>query len=182
MYLRAMDDSAQATAAQAGTARRGDAAGQHTSAADSQADEAATGLFQLACLVQGTYARVSEHHDLTPVQARLLCILADGPRGMAELARCFDVEKAALTGLIDRAERRGLVKRSPVPGDRRALRVTPTDTGRRAAAAFHAEVNTELSRLLAPLTPRDRKHFRNTMAEILRQGPRFSRAPERPAI
>jgi DNA-binding MarR family transcriptional regulator len=180
MYLRAMDDSAQATAAHAGTARRGEAAEQHTSAVDSQADEAATGLFQLACLVQGTYARVSEHHDLTPVQARLLCILADGPRGMAELARCFDVEKAALTGLIDRAERRGLVKRSPVPGDRRALHVTPTDTGRRAADAFHAEVNTELSRLLAPLARHDRQHFRKTMTEILAQSRMASRAPEQP--
>jgi DNA-binding MarR family transcriptional regulator len=177
-----MDDSAQATAAQAATAQRAEAAGQPTAADDSHADDATTGLFQLACLVQGTYARVSERHDLTPVQARLLCILADGPRGMAELARCFDVEKAALTGLIDRAERRGLVKRSPVPGDRRALRVTPTDTGRRAAAAFHAEVNAELSRLLAPLAPQDRQHFRNTMAEVLRQSRGFSRGPERPRI
>jgi DNA-binding MarR family transcriptional regulator len=182
MYRNAMDDSAQATAAQAATAQRAEAAGRHTAADDSHADDATTGLFQLACLVQGTYARVSERHDLTPVQARLLCILADGPRGMAELARCFDVEKAALTGLIDRAERRGLVKRSPVPGDRRALRVTPTDTGRRAAAAFHAEVNTELSRLLAPLAPHDRKHFRNTMAEILRQSRGSSRGAERPRI
>jgi DNA-binding MarR family transcriptional regulator len=182
MYRSAMDDSAQATAAQAATAQRAEAAGPHTGADDSRADDATTGLFQLACLVQGTYSRVAERHDLTPVQARLLCILADGPRGMAELARCFDVEKAALTGLIDRAERRGLVKRSPVPGDRRALRVTPTDTGRRAAEAFHAEVNTELSRLLAPLAPHDRKDFRNTMAEILRQNRGFSRASERPHI
>ncbi len=111
-------------------AQRGEAAGRRTGADDSYADDATTGLFQLACLVQGTYARVSERHDLTPVQARLLCILADGPRGMAELARCFEVEKAALTGLIDRAERRGLVKRSPVPGDRRALQC---DTDRHRA-------------------------------------------------
>jgi DNA-binding MarR family transcriptional regulator len=168
MYLIAMNDSPPGTAAPA-AAQRGEAAGRRTGADDAYADDATIGLFQLACLVQGTYARVSERHDLTPVQARLLCILADGPRGMAELARCFEVEKAALTGLIDRAERRGLVKRSPVPGDRRALRVTPTDTGRRAAAAFHAEVNAELSHLLAPLAPRDREHFRNTMAEILEQ-------------
>jgi DNA-binding MarR family transcriptional regulator len=179
MYRSGMDDRAKATAALAGPTQRSEADGQR-GLDDSHADDAATGLFQLSCLVQGTYARVSERHTLTPVQARLLCILADGPRGMAELARCFDVEKAALTGLIDRAERRGLVKRSPAPGDRRALRVTPTDTGRRAAAAFHAEVNAELSNLLAPLAPHDREHFRNAMAEILEQ--RFSRAPERPHI
>ena len=45
---------------------------------------------------------------------------ASQPR-MAELAHCFGVEKAVLTGLMDRAERRGLAQRSPVPGDRRAL-------------------------------------------------------------
>ncbi|HET9777720.1 MAG TPA: hypothetical protein VFP81_00405, partial [Propionibacteriaceae bacterium] len=72
--------------------------------------------------------------------------------------------------------------RSPVPGDRRALHVTPTDTGRRAAAAFHAEVNAELSQLLAPLAPHDRQHFRNTMAEILEQSRSLSRGPERPHI
>jgi DNA-binding MarR family transcriptional regulator len=129
--------------------------------------DVAAGLIQLTTLVQAIYARVSERHDLTPVQARLLCVLLDGPRGMAELAHCFGVEKAALTGLMDRAERRGLARRSPVPGDRRALQVTLTEAGHRAAAAFHAEIGAELSRLIAPLAPRDREHFRATMAEII---------------
>jgi len=129
--------------------------------------DAAAGLVQLTTLVQAIYARVSERHDLTPVQARLLCVLLDGPRGMAELACYFGVEKAALTGLMDRAERRGLARRSPVPGDRRALQVTLTDTGHRAAVAFNAEVSAELDRLVAPLSVRDREHFRLTMAEII---------------
>ncbi|MGH3206044.1 MAG: MarR family winged helix-turn-helix transcriptional regulator [Streptosporangiaceae bacterium] len=129
--------------------------------------DVAGGLLQLAAAVQAIYARVSERHDLTPVQARLLCVLLDGPRGMAELARCFGVEKAALTGLMDRAERRGLARRSPVPGDRRALQATLTDTGRRAAAAFHTEVGAELGRLVAPLAPADREHFRAALAEII---------------
>jgi DNA-binding MarR family transcriptional regulator len=129
--------------------------------------DVATGLVQLSSLVQGIYARMSERHDLTPVQAKLLCVLLGGPRGMAELARSFGVEKAALSGLVDRAERRGLAKRSPVPGDRRALHVTLTDAGRRAAAAFHADVSAELSHIVTPLPPHDREHFRSTMAEII---------------
>jgi DNA-binding MarR family transcriptional regulator len=140
--------------------------GHHTDAGDPDMDLAA-GLVQLTSLVQGIYARVSERHDLTPVQAKLLCVLLAGPRGMAELAQCFGVEKAALTGLMDRAERRGLAQRSAVPGDRRALRVTLTDAGRQAAIAFHAEVSAELDRLVSPLAPQDREHFRNTMAEIV---------------
>ncbi|WP_170322633.1 MarR family winged helix-turn-helix transcriptional regulator [Acrocarpospora macrocephala] len=129
--------------------------------------DVATGLVQLTALVQGVYARVSERHDLTPVQAKLLCVLLGGPRGMADLAQCFGVEKAALTGLMDRAERRGLAQRSSVPGDRRALQATLTDAGHQAATAFYAEVSAELSRLIAPLTDSDRERFRSTMAEII---------------
>jgi len=176
MYRSAVSEAAQVPAATAAAPGQGCAGGgPHLGAIGPDAD-VATGLVQLTGLVQGIYARVSERHDLTPVQARLLCVLLGGPRGMAELAQCFGVEKAALTGLMDRAERRGLAQRSPVPGDRRALQVTLTDAGRRAAAAFHADVGAELSRLVSSLTPQDREHFRSTMAEIItsRRTPPFA--------
>ena len=162
MYCSDVTEMAQEVAAAAagqGCAPDGPVTGADVDVAD--------GLVQLTTLVQAIYARVSERHDLTPVQAKLLCVLLDGPRGMAELAHCFGVEKAALTGLMDRAERRGLARRSPVPGDRRALQVTLTDAGHQAAAAFHAEIGAELSRLISPLSPRDREQFRSTMAEII---------------
>jgi DNA-binding MarR family transcriptional regulator len=160
-----VNESAQPTAVVAAGQGR-DADGQHTGTDDTPLD-VATGLIQLSRLVQDIHVRLSQRHDLAPVQAKLLCVLADGPRGMTELAHCFGVEKAALTGLVDRAERRGLVTRSPVPGDRRALRVTLTDTGRRAAAAFHAEATAELRHLVSPLPPDDREHFRIAIAKII---------------
>jgi len=129
--------------------------------------DAATALVQLARLVQCVQARVSDRHGLTPVQGKLLCALAGGPRGMAELARCFGVEKAALTGLVDRAERRGLVQRSAVPGDRRALAATLTVSGREAATAFHADATAALEDLLAPLGADARTNFRRAMTEII---------------
>jgi len=166
MYCSGVSEAAQAVAATA-AAGPGCAAGGAGTSTDSPQVDAASGLIQLTSLVQAIYARVSERHDLTPVQARLLCVLLDGPRGMAELAHYFGVEKAALTGLMDRAERRGLARRSPVPGDRRALQVTLTDAGHRAADAFHAEIGAELGRLISSLAPQDREHFRSTMAEII---------------
>ena len=165
MYCSEVSETAQAVAATA--AAQGCATGGPGPGAGDAPVDVADGLVQLTTLVQAIYARVAERHDLTPVQARLLSVLLDGPRGMAELAHCFGVEKAALTGLMDRAERRGLARRSPVPGDRRALQVTLTDAGQRAAAAFHAEVSAELSRLISPLAPHDREQFRATMAEII---------------
>lgn len=144
-------------------------AGEHLGAAD--------GLIQLSRLVQDIHGRVSERHQLPPVQAKLLCVLVSGPRGMAELAQLFGVERAALTGLVDRAERRGLARRVTVPGDRRALRVTLTDAGRRAAVAFHADATEELNQLLSPLALADREHFRSVIAQVVaaaghaREGP-----------
>lgn len=129
--------------------------------------DAPAALVQLTSLVQTVYARIAERHDLTPVQAKLLCIVAEAPRAMGDLAQCFGVEKAALTGLIDRAERRGLARRSAAPADRRAVHVTPTDAGRCQAVAFHAEVCAALEGLLTPLSEPEREQFRRSMAKLL---------------
>jgi DNA-binding MarR family transcriptional regulator len=154
-----VDESAQVTATTVVGAGPSPSMGQRLDAAEE--------LIQLSRIVQDIHARTSQRHGLPPVQAKLLCVLAFGPRGMAELAKCFGVEKAALTGLVDRAERRGFVSRSPVTGDRRALRVTLTSSGRQAAAAFHADASAELNQLLSPLAPSDREDFRTALAKII---------------
>jgi DNA-binding MarR family transcriptional regulator len=161
-----MDGNAQRPATTTVVAAHPSPTDRQSPAAEEPPLDDADRLVQLSRLVQGAFARIADRHHLTPVQARLLCVLAQGPRGMTELARCCGVEKAALTGLVDRAERRGLAERAPVPGDRRALRVTLTDAGRRAAAAFHAEVTAELNQLLSPLPSQDRERFRTAMATI----------------
>ncbi|MFD0973497.1 MarR family winged helix-turn-helix transcriptional regulator [Plantactinospora endophytica] len=126
----------------------------------------AMALIQLSGLIQETVARVAGRQRLTPVQGRLLWVLTEQPRGMAELARIFAVGKANLTGLIDRVEHRGLVERSLVPGDRRAVQVVLTDDGRRAALAFHRDVTSELAGLLEPLTPKAQDDFRQAVTTI----------------
>jgi len=166
VYRRLVDGSAQVTAATTVVAVQGHPTDDKPPGAEQMPLDDADALVQLSRLVQGAFARIADRHQLTPVQGRLLCVLAQGPRGMTDLARCCGVEKAALTGLVDRAERRGLAERAPVPGDRRALRVTLTEAGRRAAAAFHAEVTAELNQLLSPLAPPDRQQFRTAMAKI----------------
>jgi DNA-binding MarR family transcriptional regulator len=129
-------------------------------------DDDALSLVQLSGLVQAAFARVAERHDLTAVQGRLLCVLVQGPRGMADLARAFGVERAALTGLVDRVERHGLVERVPVPGDRRAVHVALTAAGARSAAAFHEAVTAEVAHLLDPLSPAERKQFTSATTKV----------------
>ncbi len=126
-----------------------------------------SGLVQLSHLVQGVQTRVAVRHDLTPVQARLLCLLLEGPRGMADVAQTLRVEKAALTGLMDRVERRGLAHRSATPGDRRSLQVRLTDLGRGTARAFQLEATAELAQLTDSLAPEGRDQFLTALVEIV---------------
>ena len=80
--------------------------------------------------------------------------------------RLLGIEKAALTGLADRAERRGLVARTAVPGDRRAVSVALTPEGREVANAFHRDVSASLDRLTDVLPPGERERFCRSLARV----------------
>src|SRR2546430_5849008 len=107
---------------------------------EADAHPVADGLIRLSALTQSVFTRTAERHGLPAAQARLLCMLAAGPRRMSDLAGLLGIERAALTGLADRAERRGLVARTAVPGDRRAGSVAPTPEGGEGAGGVHPEI------------------------------------------
>jgi len=158
--------TAPSSSARRHTPESSDRAAGRSSGAGDEAVANAMALIQLSGVVQGTFARMADRYGLTPVQARLLCVLAEGSRGMAELAQIFGVGKASLTGQVDRAAQRGLVERSAVPGDRRAVQVVLTDDGRRAAREFHAAVTVELSGFLDSLSQAQRAGFRDAAATV----------------
>jgi DNA-binding MarR family transcriptional regulator len=106
--------------------------------------EFAGALIRLSLAVQYVLQDLSRRHDLTPQQSVLLSSLLERPVGMAELSDRLHIEKSTLTGLVDRAERRGLVHRTPDPGDRRALRVALTVEGREVADTFYRAVTEAL--------------------------------------
>jgi DNA-binding MarR family transcriptional regulator len=111
--------------------------------------EFAGALIRLSHAVQYVLQDLSREHDLTPQQSVLMSSLLDRPVGMAELSDRLHIEKSTLTGLVDRAEKRGLVHRTPDPCDRRALRVALTPEGRDLADTFYRAVT---AALLAQLT------------------------------
>jgi hypothetical protein len=89
-------------------------------------------LAQLSFLVQGVLGKVAAEHGLSIVQLRLFGVLRDREPGMQELARHLGLDKSSMTGLVDRAERRGLVRRAPAPHDRRAVLVSPAGRSTRS--------------------------------------------------
>src|SRR5882724_11237534 len=73
-----------------------------------------------------------EHWDLSPSQFNILNLLQEEPGGCSqiELSRQLIMHRSNVTGLVDRLEARGLVRRDETPGDRRAFRVALTSAGR----------------------------------------------------
>ncbi|MEU6850795.1 MarR family transcriptional regulator [Actinacidiphila alni] len=108
-------------------------------------------LAQLSFLVQGALVKVAAELGLSVIQLRLLGVLRDREPGMQELARHLELDKSSVTGLVDRAERRGLVRRAPSPRDGRAVQVTLTDEGRAAARALEEDAGRRIRALAAHL-------------------------------
>ncbi len=125
------------------------------------------GLAQLSFVVLGMLERQAAEQDLSVAQTRLLGVLRDREPTMNELGRLLGLDKSSVTGLVDRAERRGLVTRVPSATDRRAVLVSLTDNGRslvsRAAARFEADVLAMLGRL----PPRDRETLSRLVSRLL---------------
>lgn len=125
------------------------------------------GLAQLSFVIQGLLERRAAEHDLSIIQTRLLGVLRDRKPTMNELARFLGLDKSSVTGLVDRAERRGLVSRVPSMTDRRAVLVNLTDDGRslvsQAAARFEADVST----FLFLLPPRERETLSRIVSRLL---------------
>lgn len=125
------------------------------------------GLVQLSFLVQGVLERAADGHDLPVLQARLLGILRDREPGMAQLAGLLNLDKSSTTGLVSRVERRGLVRRVPVPEDKRAVRVRMTEQGRAVAQAFIAEVEAGVDQAVSSLTETNRKRLSLLASQVV---------------
>jgi DNA-binding MarR family transcriptional regulator len=127
----------------------------------------ADALVQFAHLIDHLYADVSRDHGCTPQQIQLLCELMRGPVGMTELTGLLHVERSSLTGLVDRVERRGLVKRVQNPSDRRAFRIALTPTGTRLAMACYHDVTAKVTALTNDVAPPNAKRLAAIVSGIL---------------
>lgn len=121
------------------------------------------GLVRSAFLVNAVYAESGREHGLTPQQGQLLCVLMAQSFGMSELGTMLGLAKSSLTGLVDRTERNGLVRREPDARDTRAVRVALTPRGSRVAEEFYAETCRRIDRLAAGLGDAER----GTLARLL---------------
>jgi MarR family transcriptional regulator, lower aerobic nicotinate degradation pathway regulator len=132
------------------------------------ADDAVTdGLVQTAFAVTAVLTRVAAAHDLSLSQLRLLGVLRDRTPTMAELADLLGLDRSTVTGLIDRAAARGLVRRAPNDQDQRSFRVASTADGQALAARGAAEVADLLTPMTARLPAAERRRLAQLLARML---------------
>jgi DNA-binding MarR family transcriptional regulator len=127
-------------------------------------------LAQLSFLVQGTLAGIAAEHDLSLVQTRLLGVLRDREPLMSELGRHLGLDKSSVSGLVDRAQRRGLVTRTPSELDRRAFRVSITEAGRRLADEGTARFAERIEALVGGLSDADRQLLTRLAVRVVDAG------------
>ena len=101
-------------------------------------------------------AEVLRSHALTEAQFNALVLLANhcqGPTSQIELSRRMLVNRANITGLVDRMVRDGLVKRNAKSGDRRVNLVSLTPAGRARLVAADADYQKVVQRITAGVSP-----------------------------
>ncbi|MFN8662628.1 MAG: MarR family transcriptional regulator [Thermomicrobiales bacterium] len=89
-------------------------------------------LALLPLLRQWVSGRVQEAGECEGISLRQVAALRGIQEGVVspgDLARLWRVTPAVITGILDRLERRNLVRREPDPADRRRLRLTLTPEG-----------------------------------------------------
>lgn len=126
------------------------------------------GLVQLSFLIQEVFGRVAASHKMTPIQVRLLGILRDRAPTMLELARFLKLDKSTVSGLIARAERRGLVVRTPSSVDGRVIHVTLTPDGQRLAEVGVEEISRQVNALASRLPATARAQLAALATQLVR--------------
>jgi DNA-binding MarR family transcriptional regulator len=117
--------------------------------------------------VMAVLSRIGAEHDLSLTQLRVLGILRDRRVRMSELASYLGLDKSTISGLVDRAEKRGLVQRAPNAADGRAVDVFLTGAGTELAGRGAAQIARALSPMTGTLTAAQARQLTALLGRLL---------------
>ena len=124
-------------------------------------------LVQVSFAVLDLLSRSAAEFDLSVTQLRLMGILRDRSPSMAALADYLGLDRSSVSGLIDRAERRGLVARRTSVDDARVTLIDLTPAGRKLGEQLEARVSARTEQLLETVAPAERTGFVRMAEAIL---------------
>ena len=105
---------------------------------------------------------------VTATQASMLSLLASGQcLGAAELARQYGIDASAVTRLLDRLEKRGLLSRLRSEDDRRVVKLRLTEQGKAFAERMPALYEDVLTKLLRDFDPAEVNLLKSMLRRML---------------
>jgi DNA-binding MarR family transcriptional regulator len=139
--------------------------GQQAPAADQ--DGLVDALAQAAFTTMAVLTKAAADHDLSLTQLRVLAILRDRRLRMTALADYLGLEKSTMSGLVERAERRGLLERAPSTTDGRAVDVFLSPAGAELAQRGYARIIRSLSPMTGQLAPSEQRRLQTLLERLL---------------
>lgn len=127
----------------------------------------ADALVPTAFVTMAVLNKIGAENDLSLTLIRVLGILLDRRPRMAELADYLGLERQTMSGLIARAEKRGLVARAPNVEDGRATDVFLTSEGGKLVKRLHAQTQQALAPLTEQLSPSDQRQLQELLQRML---------------
>jgi DNA-binding MarR family transcriptional regulator len=104
-------------------------------------------------LLRNPYADAAEH-GLTGPQVMVMALLVSkGPLTLTELSRSLSMSHSTASGIVDRLETRGLVRRTTDAADRRRTAIAVTESVRRYVHQLEEGPSGRLVRVLRIATP-----------------------------
>ncbi|BFV55567.1 MarR family transcriptional regulator [Kitasatospora sp. CMC57] len=125
-------------------------------------------LAHAAACYYRSFAVVAGGQGLTLIQGKLLGLL-QRPLPMRALAELLGCDASNITGIVDRLEGRGLVRREADPADRRVKVVVLTSEGEGAVQRIRAEITAGLPGL-ARLDAEGRRELSELLARAFSTG------------
>ncbi|WP_449447800.1 MarR family winged helix-turn-helix transcriptional regulator [Thermomonas brevis] len=111
--------------------------------------------------------KIGAENDLSLSLVRVLGILSDRRPRMTELADYLGLEKQTMSGLIARAEKRGLVARAPNEEDGRATDVFLTSDGAKLIKQLRVQGQQALSPIIGGLSASDQQLLQELLQRML---------------
>jgi DNA-binding MarR family transcriptional regulator len=124
-------------------------------------------LFQTSFVTMAVLSKIGAEHDLSLTQLRVLGILRDRRLKMSELADYLGLDKSTMSGLVDRAEKRGLLQRTPNSIDGRAVDVLLSPDGIELAERLGAQAARSLSPMTSTLSRADTHRLTTLLEHML---------------
>ncbi|WP_093220339.1 MULTISPECIES: MarR family winged helix-turn-helix transcriptional regulator [unclassified Variovorax] len=117
----------------------------------------ANALVTTAFVTMAVINKIGAENDLSLSLIRVLGILWDRRPRMTELADYLGLEKQTMSGLIARAEKRGLVARAPNEDDGRATDVFLTSDGAKLVKRLRVQGQQALAPIVEQLSASDQQ-------------------------